>query len=93
MCCAAPRRFLQTIINLAEKVVDEPQPDAVQLGDSYYTDRVYVGVLVFRERTTETYEEFVDRVRTAPLLLAALASTVSPPDRRREAPSANSQIG
>lgn len=65
-------RLVQTVVNLAEKVVDDPQPDAVQLGDGGYADRVYVGVLVLRERTTETYDEVVDRIKTAPLLRAAL---------------------
>lgn len=47
-------------MKLAEKVLDEPQPESVKLGDSGYADRVYIGILSLREATTDTYAEVVD---------------------------------
>lgn len=65
-------RLARTVVKLAEKVLDDPQPDPVKLGDGGYADRVYIGLLALREATTDTYTEVVDRVATSPQLQAAL---------------------
>lgn len=65
-------RLVRTVVKRAEKVLDDPQPESVQLGHGGYADRVYVGLLALREATTDTYVETVDRVATTPQLQAAL---------------------
>lgn len=71
-------RLVRQVVKFAEKVVDALQPAAVQLGDGGYADRVYVGVLARREATTDTYEQDVNRIRTAPLLQSALGLADDP---------------
>lgn len=65
-------RLVRTVVKLAEKVLDDPQPEPVKLGDGGYADRVYIGILSLREATTDTYAEVVDRVASTPRLQAAL---------------------
>ena len=47
-------RLVRTVVKLAEKVLGEPQPEPVKLGDSGYADRVSIGILSLRAATTDT---------------------------------------